>query len=260
MSTSATPPVFSGTRNLFGPEGYARLTSARVTIVGIGGVGSWAAEAVARAGVGQIELIDLDDICESNLNRQAHALSTTIGRNKVEVMADRIRSINPGARVAGHCSYYTPMTAERLIPADESPDFVIDAIDSIRHKAHLLARCVTLGIPVVTTGGAGGKRDLLQIKRADLAQTRGDALLQSLRKALRSDYGFPRKGGVLFGIPCYFSEEPVQPPQREDPGSPFKGRLSCDSGYGTLMTVTAAFGLAAANHVINHIAGRVADH
>jgi tRNA A37 threonylcarbamoyladenosine dehydratase len=246
---------FGGIRRLFGVSGQERLRQAHVCVVGIGGVGSWAVEALARTGVGAITLVDLDDVCISNVNRQLHAVTGEFGKPKVEVMAQRVLAINPDCQVHALHSLFTKTTADELLATRY--DGLLDAIDSPSLKALLLARCRERGIPVVTTGGAGGRREPTALRADDLARTTHDALLQATRKILRAEFGFPR-GEKKFGVPCVYSPEAQVFPARDgsvcdqpEPGSNL--RLDCRSGYGTACFVTGAFGFAAAAEVVKCI-------
>jgi tRNA threonylcarbamoyladenosine dehydratase len=212
-------------------------------VVGIGGVGSWAAEALARCGIGALTLIDLDHVAESNFNRQIHALESTLGAAKVEVMAARIAEISPGTRVVRIDDFVGVGNVAALV--DARADVVIDAIDSPRAKAAVIALCVARGQPVVVCGAAGGRTDPLALRRADLAQTRGDALLASVRARLRRDHGFPRGTGHPFGVEAIWS--PAPQPVSAAPGAAARAGapLAC-AGYGSVAMVTAAMGMAAA--------------
>ena len=245
---------FGGALRLHGPEGFARLQSAHVAIVGIGGVGSWTAEALARAGVGHITLIDGDDICVSNVNRQVHALNSTVGQMEVDVMAERLLAINPKLSVRAEPLFLTETTSERLdLP---SFDGVVDAIDRIKWKCWLLDWCRTHNLPVVTTGGAGGRMDPSQVQVADLARSYHDPLLAKVRKELRQKHGFPRNTKKLLGISAVFSPEPIRWPKNEITGDckvPEAGehlRLDCATGYGTAGFVTGTFGFLSAGRMI----------
>lgn len=244
---------FGGVARLLGREALARLRAAHACVVGVGGVGSWTAEALARGGVGAITLIDLDEVCVSNVNRQLHALDGQIGRPKVDVLAERIRLINPACRVEAVQEFFVASNAERLLEPGYS--VVVDAIDSVAHKARLLAACVARGLPVVTTGGAGGKRDGSRLRLGDLGESGGDDLLRQVRKTLRKEHGFPGGEGHRYGIRVVWSTEaPVYPwadgtcTASPEPGS--ATRLDCAAGLGAAMWVTAAFGLAAAQEAV----------
>ena len=246
---------FGGIARLFGTEALARLRAAHVCVVGIGGVGSWTVEALARSGVGRLTLVDLDEVCVSNVNRQLHALNADVGRAKVEVRAERARGINPECAVRAAAEFFTAANADALLSARY--DFVVDAIDSLTNKCLLIARCHEAGVPIVTCGGAGGRRDPTQTRIADLAFTSHDRLLQKVREKLRQEFGFPR-GEKKFGVPAVFSPEtPVFPArdgsvcaQREAGANGESLKLNCDSGFGTATFVTGTFGFAAAAHVV----------
>lgn len=242
---------FGGIARLYGEQALSRLAAAHVCVIGIGGVGSWAAEALARSAVGRITLIDLDHVAESNVNRQIHAQEGTFGRAKVEVMAERILAINPQCAVATIDDFITVDNVAGLLPAC---DVVLDAIDDVRAKAALIAHCRRTATTIVTTGGAGGRTDPTRIQVADLARTVGDPLASKLRARLRREYGFAREAGKKFGVDCVFSVEPVARPR--DPGcEPAAPQgLNC-AGYGSAMTVTAGFGLVAAARVLERLLG-----
>src|ERR1043166_4306321 len=241
---------FGGIGRLFGTEALARLRIAHVCVVGIGGVGSWAVEALARSGVGHLTLVDLDEVCVSNVNRQLHALNSEVGRAKVEVMAERIRGINPECDVRPVMEFFTESNAESLLSTRYG--YVVDAIDSLTNKCLLVARCRENQIPVITCGGAGGRRDATAVRVADLAFTTHDRLLQKLREKLRKEIGFPR-GEKKFGIDAVYSpESPVYPArdggvcaQREANTDGKSLRLNCDSGFGMATFVTGTFGFVA---------------
>jgi tRNA A37 threonylcarbamoyladenosine dehydratase len=240
-------PRFAGLARLYGDGGLRRLLQGRVCVVGLGGVGSWAAEALARSALGHITLVDLDDVCLSNVNRQLHALDGAIGRPKVEVMAERIRAINPACQVRAVAEFFSEATEQEILAVNF--DYVLDAIDQVANKCLLIARCRQKEIPIVSSGGAGGRRDPAAIRVADLAQTSHDALLQQVRKKLRDDHGFARDPKTPFGVPCVFSTEAAIPPSAGG-----AGRVTCDNGYGTASFVTGAMGLVAASRVVSRIA------
>lgn len=253
---------FSGVGRLFGAAGLERLRAARVCIVGVGGVGSWAVEALARCGIGAIDMIDLDDVCVTNVNRQLPALDGQIGRPKVDVLAERIRAINPECRIEAVAEFLTKSTAARLLSAPY--DFVIDAVDRVAHKCGIISACRDKGVPVLTVGGAGGKRDGSAVRVADLGESKQDELLRQLRRQLRREYGFPTGEGVTFGVPCVYSaEKPVFPWSNgtvcsaPEPGCDL--HLDCRAGFGTAAFVTGAFGLAAAGEVVKRIAGKISS-
>lgn len=266
MSSSPVAPDFSqsavdlsrrfgGIERLYGAGALARARAAHVVVVGIGGVGSWAAEALARSGIGRITLIDLDHIAESNINRQIHALESTLGAAKVETMAARIGEINSQCEVVAIGEFLTEDNVAALIPAC---DAVIDAIDNVRAKAALIAHCRRVGTGIVTTGGAGGRLDPTQITVADLSRTTQDALASKVRARLRKDCGFPRDPKKKFGVACVYSPEQIRRPAsagfcsaEAEAGERFDGAagLAC-AGYGSSVAVTAGFGFAAAAQVL----------
>lgn len=241
---------FGGVRRLYGEAGLARLRAAHVCVIGIGGVGSWAAEALARNAVGHITLIDLDHIAESNVNRQLHAVEGEFGKAKVTAMAERIWSINPGCQVHQVEDFVTVENVAAML--DNKPDVVLDAIDDARAKVALAAYCRKQKLSLVMTGGAGGRLDPTRIRTVDLAHVAGDRLLAKVRNSLRRDHGFPRasvnakKAPAKFGIPCIYSDEPViRPDAACDMENESLSGLNC-AGYGSTVCVTAPFGMAAA--------------
>jgi tRNA threonylcarbamoyladenosine dehydratase len=244
-SGEASERRFGGIARLYGADALARLRAAHVVVVGVGGVGSWAAEALARSGVGTLTLIDLDVVAESNLNRQAHATIANLGRNKIDAMRERIHSFAADCDVRVVDDFVTPENVATTIPSDAN--VVIDAIDQVRAKAALIAHCTERKIPVVVCGGAGGKTDPTSIRKADLTQTKNDALLSKLRATLRKDYGFPR-GEKKFGATAIYSEEQQRGTQASDGAA----GLAC-AGYGSAMQMTASLGLAAAGYAIDTI-------
>ena len=250
---------FGGVGRLFSHAGLERLRAAHVAVIGIGGVGSWAVEGLARSGVGALTLIDLDDVCITNFNRQLPALDGQIGRPKVVAMAERVKLINPACRVEAVAEFFTAASAERLF----APcfDCVVDAIDGMTNKTLLLAACVKRGLPCVTVGGAGGRCDATKIRAGDLGEATSDTLLRQVRKKLRRDHGWARGEGNRYGVRCVYSEEqPVFPwangtcSAEPEPGTNL--RLDCETGFGTAVFVTGAFGLAAAGEAVRLIAGR----
>lgn len=249
---------FSGLGRLYGQGTLERLSAAHVCVVGVGGVGSWTAEGLARSGVGRITLIDLDDVCITNVNRQLPALDGTVGRPKVAVLAERIRLINPSCEVRALTEYFTAATAESQLAGGF--DCLVDAIDSIPNKALLIGSCVARKIPCVTIGGAGGKRDCTRIRAGDLGEAIGDDLLRLVRKRLRRDHGFAHGDGVHFGVRCIYSaEKPVFPwadgTCQAEPEPNGNLKLDCSSGFGTAVFVTGSFGLAGASEAVSLLLG-----
>ncbi|MGD2055751.1 MAG: tRNA cyclic N6-threonylcarbamoyladenosine(37) synthase TcdA [Gammaproteobacteria bacterium] len=248
---------FGGIRRLYGTPALERFRQARVCVVGIGGVGSWAAEALARSAIGRITLIDLDHVAESNINRQLPALDATLGMAKVQVMATRIREINPACEITAVEEFLTPDNLATLL----SPEYgyLIDCIDGFRIKAALIAWCRRNRRPLITVGGAGGQIDPTRIRVADLSRTEHDALLSRTRKLLRQEYGFPKNPQRRFNIPCVYSREQPRFPAADGGVCPEKsqgvsaGRLNCAGGLGSVTAVTATFGLVAAAHVLQKL-------
>ena len=248
---------FGGIARLYGKAGLERLRAAHVCVIGVGGVGSWTVEALARSGVGAVTMIDLDDVCVTNVNRQLPALDGQIGRAKVEVLADRVGLINPGCVVTGVSDFFTPASAARLL--EVRYDFVIDATDKLSNKCAIITGCRERSIPVLTMGGAGGKRDGTAVRVADLAHTEQDELLRQVRRKLRRDFGFSRDVLSDFGVPCVYSpEQPVYPWSggtcSREPEPAGSLTLDCATGFGTATFVTGAFGFAAAGAVVERIA------
>lgn len=242
---------FSGVRRLYGDDALVRFNQAHVCVIGIGGVGSWAAEALARNAVGRITLIDLDNVAESNVNRQLHAVDSAFGKAKVTAMAERIRSINPQCEVFEIEDFVTPENAATLLA--NGCDVVLDAIDDAKAKVAIAAYCRQHKKPLVMTGGAGGRLDPVRMQTADLAKTTGDRLLAKVRNQLRRDHGFPKGDKTRFGIPCVYSDEQVHKPHSEncDADAALTG-LNC-AGYGSSVCVTASFGMTAAALVLDHL-------
>jgi len=243
---------YGGIARLYGVDGLARLRAARVAVAGIGGVGSWAVETLARSGVGYLRLIDLDHVAESNMNRQIHALEHTLGQAKIEAMAARIREIDPRTLVDGVDDFVSADNVGQLL--DSSLDFVIDAIDDVKAKAAMLGWCREHGVSIITIGAAGGQKDPRRIEVVDLARASQDPLLARLRKRLRREYGFPRGGDKRFNIEAVYSLEPLVYPEGTCEADVGPQGLSC-AGFGSSMAVTATFGIMAAGRVIDAIAG-----
>ncbi len=243
---------FGGIARLYGDAGLQRIRAAHVVVVGIGGVGSWIAEALARSGVGTLTLIDLDVVAESNLNRQAHATLATLGRNKIDAMRDRVHSFASDCEIHVVDDFVTPDNVATVIAPHVT--LVVDAIDQVRAKAALIAHCTKQKLDIVVCGGAGGKLDPTRIRAADLSQTTQDPLLSKVRATLRKDYGFPRGEGSRnrFHVTAIYSEEPPA-------AAPLDGGagLAC-AGYGSAMHLTAAIGLAAVSRVLQRLA--ISEH
>lgn len=252
---------FGGIARLYGTAALERFRRANVCVVGIGGVGSWAAEALARSAIGAMTLIDLDHIAESNVNRQVHAMGGEFGKAKVRAMAERIRAINPLCAVREIEDFVSETNVAAVLGGD--PDFVIDAIDNVRAKAALAAHCRYNGVPLVTCGGAGGQLDPTRIRIDDLSRTAQDPLLAKVRKRLRQEYGFPRARRHKFGIDAVYSDEPLIYPTAdggycdEPPAAAAPTGLNC-AGFGSTTCVTAAFGLVAVSLVLKRLVASAA--
>jgi len=233
---------FGGLRRLYGDAGYERIRAARVAVVGLGGVGSWAVEALARSGVASLTLIDLDHVAESNVNRQVQALGVTLGQSKVQALRERIADIHPGCVVHGVEEFVEEGNWPALLV--EPVDAVIDACDQVRAKATLAAWSMVNATPLVSVGAAGGKQRAQDVQVDDIADVTHDPLMASLRQRLRKHHGAPRTGRI--GVRCVYSREEVKaPPDACD----VDGSLNCH-GYGSSVAVTATFGMVAAGELI----------
>ena len=261
MPHSSSPDLqrrFAGVARLYGTARYTHISQMHIAVAGIGGVGSWAVETLARTGVGYITLIDLDNIAESNVNRQLHALSSEIGKSKVLAMQQRIEQINPSCHVTQIEDFLTVDNLSTHLPRSSAhPDHasppilgVIDAIDQLVVKAALIEYCQSNQIPLIVTGAAGGRCNPCCIKIDDLARTEHDRLLAKLRHKLRRTGHFPKEPRRPFKVPCVYSTESVQTTHHGN-ATP-QGGLNC-AGYGSVMSVTASFGLFAAGWMINHL-------
>jgi tRNA threonylcarbamoyladenosine dehydratase len=243
---------FGGIARLYGERALERFRAAHVCVIGVGGVGSWVVEALARSAIGQLTLIDLDNVAESNINRQIQALSATIGQPKIEALAARIAQINPFCRVTLVEDFIDPDNLERMI-GGERFDYVVDAIDSVKAKAALVAYCRARGIALVTIGGAGGQLDPTRIEVRDLARTEQEPLLKKVRKILRAQYGFARGEKNKYHVDAVFSMEPLRYPETGAACAVDSVTgLNC-AGFGSSMVVTATFGMVAAGHVLRKL-------
>ena len=250
---------FSGVKRLFGATGLAKLQGAHIVVVGIGGVGSWAAEALARNAVGAITLIDLDNIAESNVNRQIHALDSNFGKAKITAMRERILQINPHCKVREIEDFVTIENASKML--NFHFDVLVDCIDDAAAKAVLAAICRDVKSPVIMSGSAGGRLDPTRIQVADLSAVTNDKLLAKVRNILRRDYHFPNashlsnqnnKKSAKFNVDCVYSDEPTIKPQATGETDAAITGLNC-AGYGSSVCVTAPMGFAAAQLAINLI-------
>lgn len=245
-----------------------KLLRSHVMVIGLGGVGSWAAEALARSGVGKLTLVDYDEICITNTNRQIHTISGLIGKKKAQIMAERIQKINPQIKVEFMPLFYNKDTSEEILA--KNPDYIFDAIDNMTAKCHLLSTSVNRKIKIVTTGGSASKMDPTRIQISDLARTEVDPMCAIMRKVLRHEYNFPKKED--FGITCVWSpEEPMTPVDLHyDNGQGFK--CVCPQGQndfnscehrlvinGSAAFVTGSFGLAASSWIVRDIIGHLSN-
>lgn len=247
---------FGGMGRLYGQRAWERLRNAHVCVIGIGGVGSWTVEALARSGVGELTLVDLDDICLSNTNRQIHALDGSVGQSKVAVMAERVLQIQPACIIHRVEDFFTANTANDIL--DKKFNVVVDAIDQSANKCLIIDGCKTRELPVVTVGAAGGKWDPTAVEVADLTRVQYDSLLKRVRKSLRRDYGYARDPKRKWGIDAVFSTQPAVYPTSDggvcgtpDPQTALK--LDCASGFGSAAHVTGTFGFVAASVAIRKL-------
>jgi len=247
---------FGGIARLYGQAGLDKFSQSHVCVIGIGGVGSWAAEALARSAIGKITLIDMDHVAESNINRQLQALTDNLGKSKLEVLGQRFDQINPDCDIQLTDDFISQENLSQRI--DSSMHYVIDCIDDFRTKAALIAYCRDNKIPLLTTGGAGGKRDPSKIRSGDLSKSEQDPLLAKTRSLLRQRYHFPRNPKKRFGIDCIWSEEQLLYPLDNGelslckPAKHTSGTLSC-GGLGSSMPVTSSFGQFAVARVLEKL-------
>lgn len=246
----------AGIDRLYGQGSLARLGARRVAVIGLGGVGSWAAEALARSGIGALDLVDADEVCLSNTNRQLHALDGNYGRPKVEVLAARVGAIQPSIKLRQVQRFLTPGNMDELL--GDGCDLVLDACDAFRVKVELAAWCRRRKLPLVTVGSAGGRVDPTLVRVRDLSRTEHDALLSLVRKKLRQEFGFPRNSSRYFGVPAVYSLENVRYPQADGSvcglrpeGDAGGGKLDCGGGLGAATHVTGAFAFAAVGRVLS---------
>jgi tRNA A37 threonylcarbamoyladenosine dehydratase len=257
MNNNMVKQRFGGTERLYGTAGLAEFSRAHVCVVGIGGVGTWVAEGLVRSGIGAITIIDLDDICITNTNRQIHALQNTIGTAKVDAMAERLKLINPHCTINTIEDFVLPENVATYITTTYS--YVVDATDSITAKCAIIAHCKRNKIPIITIGGAGGQVDPTQISVSDLTKTIQDPLATKLRNELRRKHHFPKNTKRKFGVDCVFSSEQLRYPQGDGSVSHRKIRhnsgvkLDCETGFGASVAVTATFGFVAVSKVLDKI-------
>lgn len=244
---------FGGIGRLYGQATLQRLRQAHICVIGIGGVGSWAVEALARSGIGKITLIDMDDICITNINRQIHALSGNIGKLKTEVMRERVSLINPECDVHVIDDFISTENLSEYL--NRSYDYVIDAIDSAKTKAALIAYCKRNKIRIITIGGAGGQTDPTQIRIADLSKTIQDPLAAKVRSLLRKEYHFSQNPKRKFGVDCVFSTQSLIFPQTEGECE-VSPNMNCANGFGAVTMITATFGFFAVSRIIDKLGSK----
>lgn len=236
---------FAGVAKIYGDDSFNHYASSHVMVIGIGGVGSWAVEALARTGVGELTLVDMDVVAASNINRQLPAMSSTLGHEKIDVMAERCRSINPRIKINLVDDYLTPENVTEILQG--RPDLILDCIDDVKAKLALMLNCRFNKIPLIVSGGAGGKLDPLKIRVADLSKTEQDPMLAKLRTQLRSK-GICKKPKEKFGITCVYS---VDNPFSTSDVCPSAG-LRC-GGYGSAVVVTSTFAMVAVSEVLKKL-------
>lgn len=250
---------FGGIARLYGDAAFERFQNTHICVVGVGGVGSWVVEALARSAIGKITMIDLDNVAESNINRQIQANSETIGKAKVTALAERIALINPRCEVVQIEDFILPENLDSMI-AGTGYDYIIDAIDHVKAKTALIAYCRQHAIPLLTIGAAGGQTDPSKIEIRDLSRTEQEPLLALVRKRLRQNHGFPRGTKNKFGIDAVFSMEALTFPENQEVcetgGNAGISGLNC-AGFGSSIVVTASFGLMAVAHVLRKLAGKI---
>jgi len=256
---NAENPRFSSLGRLLGPGAVDRLARAHVAVVGVGGVGSWTVEALARSGIGSLTLIDMDDVCVTNVNRQLPALTITVGQPKVAVLADRIGLIHPECRVLAIREFLTESNAVRLL--GDRFDAIIDATDRMSVKAAILGTARAHGIPALTVGSAGGRADATRIRCVDLASAGSDELLRQVRRKLRRDYGWEKGNGHFFDVPAVVSSEPPAYPWSDGsvcatPEPDANLKMDCATGFGAACFVTGTFGFIAAGEIVRRLAAQ----
>jgi tRNA A37 threonylcarbamoyladenosine dehydratase len=248
---------FGAIGRLYGTAGLARIRAAHVCVIGLGGVGSWVVEALARSGIGALTLVDMDEVCLSNVNRQIHALDGAVGRSKAAVLAERVGQIAPECTLTVEEVFFTQSSADRLLAPNF--DYIVDAIDATQHKCMLIAEARKRGLKLITCGGAGGCIDPSRVRIDDLARTINDPLLLQVRKRLRQQYGFPKFKRQKFKVDCVYSDELPVFPQTDgsvscerEAGEDY--RLNCESGFGSATFLTGTVGFFLAAEVVKRIA------
>ncbi|XKM13746.1 tRNA cyclic N6-threonylcarbamoyladenosine(37) synthase TcdA [Orbaceae bacterium ac157xtp] len=252
---------FSGIARLYGEQALFRFSQAHICVIGIGGVGSWAAEALARSGIGQITLIDMDDICVTNTNRQIHALKQNVGKAKTDVIAERIVQINPECKVNVIDDFINKDNMCDYLGTKNIPkyNYIIDAIDQVREKAAVVAYCKRNKLKLITVGGAGGQKNPTKIQIADIAKTVQDPLVAKLRERLKNEFKLTKDSKGKYGVPCVYSTEQLTYPAKEGKVCANKSqaegpkKMDCSSGFGAITTVTATFGFVAVSYILDRL-------
>lgn len=246
---------FGGIGRLYGIKSLEKIRTSKILVIGIGGVGSWIAESLARTGIGSMTLVDLDDVCVTNINRQVHAINSTVGKFKVDVMKDRILEIQPFCEVDTKQCFFNPKNLGIIF--DRNYDFVVDASDDFTNKCFMIDYCKKNNIQLITVGAAGGKKDPSQIRVTDLSFTSNDKFLARLRKKLRQDFSFPGEDDGEFGVWAVWSHERAVYPTADGcvthkpPG--FAKQMDCNEGFGSASFLTGAFAFAATSVVIREL-------
>lgn len=264
MERTSPHDRFVGFTQLVGADAYERIARASVCVVGLGGVGSWSVEALARCGVGALTLVDLDEVCVTNVNRQLHALSSTVGTSKAEAMGARVREINPACAVRVIKKFFSQRTADEILSCGYS--LVLDTIDTAEHKVTLLAECAARGIPAISVGSAGNRTAPTTARVEDLSKTIHDPLLQIVRKKLRQEHNFPRGERTRFDIPCVYAPLQQGPREADEGGcalgeqQPQARPKSCNAGLGSAVFMTGTIGFIAAGEAISLLSKEAPQH
>lgn len=246
--------LFESVLRVYGSDAKEKLLTKKILVIGLGGVGSWAFEALVRTGFHHFQLVDMDEICVSNSNRQIHTLKGAYGKFKIDELKARAQLINPHIKIECVHNFYTEKTSDEIL--SYNPDFTLDCIDSVKSKCHLIASAKERNLPIIVTGGAGGKKDPMQIKLADLNRTFNDDLLMQTRKKLKREFGFPPFEKRKFHIPALFSpEEKITPDNLKNT----KG-INCQNGIGSLLSVTGSMGFMAAGYCSNFLLNGSESH
>lgn len=245
---------FSGIGRLYGIKALEKIKSAHILVIGIGGVGSWVAESLARSGIGGLTLVDLDDVCVTNVNRQVHALSSTVGKFKVEVMKERLLEVQPYCDIDIKQCFFSPKNIDKVF--DKHYDYVVDACDDFNNKCHLINHCRKNNIPIIVMGGAGGKVDPLQVRVTDMSFSQNDKLLARIRKILRQEFDFPRNKEE-FGVLSVWSHERAVYPTADGCTTHrpvgFANNMDCNEGFGSASFVTGSFAFVTASIIIREL-------